>query len=166
MVIGRQVFDKMKNKTSTYQCEMVKKEFTFVGISVTVPFPSAFPQAALKVQQDFEKRIIDISNPVNHKVLISPFICNGIIATYFACLEVSDLRSIPEGMIGFTVLSTEYAKITCTNRTIGEGYNEVFRWMGENGYTQKGNNAFQMEVYYIDELAEEEKVELLIPIES
>jgi predicted transcriptional regulator YdeE len=156
----------MSNITATYHCEIVKKEFKFVGISNTAPFPSAFPQAAVKVQQKFEKRINEISNPVNNKILISPFICNGIIATYFACLEVSDLQSIPEGMIGFTVPSSEYVKITCTNRTIGEGYNKVFRWLGENGYTQKGNNAFQIEVFYIDELAEEEQVELLIPIES
>jgi predicted transcriptional regulator YdeE len=156
----------MSNITATYHCEMVKKEFKFVGISHTAPFPSAFPQAALQVQLEFWKKKNEISNPVSDTILFSPFMCNGIIATYLASLEVTDLQSIPEGMIGFAVPSSEYAKITCTNKTIGEGYNKIFQWMGENGYTQKRNDSFQIEVFYIDELAEEEQVELLIPIES
>ena len=68
--------------------------------------------------------------------------------------------------MGFEVPSTKYAKTTCTNKTIGEGYNKVFQWMGENGYIQKEYYAFQIEIFYIDELAEELPVEILIPIKE
>lgn len=156
----------MSNVIATYKCEIVKKEFKLVGISNTAPFPSAFPEAAIKVQQEFWERRKVIANAVNNEILISPYLCNGIIATYFACLEVSDIQSTPEGMIGFTLPFSEYAKISCTNKTIGDGYNKIFDWIGENGYKQKSNNASQIEVFYIDELAEEELVEILIPIES
>ncbi|WP_088101995.1 GyrI-like domain-containing protein [Halalkalibacter urbisdiaboli] len=156
----------MSKVIATYSCEVVKKEFKFIGISNTAPFPSAFPEAAIKVHQDFWGIRETVPNCDNNRIIYSPFICNNIIATYFACLEVSDIQSVPEGMIGFELPSTDYAKITCTNKTIGEGYNKVFQWMGDNGYIKKGNNAFQIEVYYIEERNVEEQVEILIPIES
>lgn len=154
----------MGDKTELFQCEIVEKELNFVGINITALFPSGFPDAAIKVQQEFMERMNEISNAINKNVLLSPFICNEIIATYFAGLEVSDLNSIPEGMMGFTVPPAKYAKVTCTNKTIGEGYDKVLHWMGENGYIQKMYYAFQIEMYYLDELAEEEQVEILIPI--
>ena len=154
----------MSSKTELFQCEIVEKELYFVGTNITAHFLSGFPDAAIKVQQEFMDRINEISNAINKNVLLSPFICNDIIATYFAGLEVSNLDSIPEGMMGFTVPHTTYAKVTCTNKTIGEGYDKIFHWMGEKGYIQKMYYAFQIEVFYLDEHAEEEQVEILIPI--
>nr|WP_261134468.1 GyrI-like domain-containing protein [Bacillus sp. Marseille-Q3570] len=92
--------------------------------------------------------------------------CNDIIATYFGCVEVSALESVPDDMTGFHVPLTKYAKVTCTNRTIEEGYSELFGWMKTNGYKQKWlDRSFPMEIFYMEEGMEEEKVELLIPID-
>ena len=51
----------MEVKTiATFECEVVKKEYQLVGQSVTANFPQSFPDAAMKVQMDFEKRIDEV----------------------------------------------------------------------------------------------------------
>ncbi|MHC8514743.1 GyrI-like domain-containing protein [Sporosarcina sp. ITBMC105] len=146
------------------ECEIVTKEFKFVGISMTAPFPSGFPEAAMKVQQQFEKRMLEVENYVDRQVLCSPYVGNGIVTTYFACLEVTTLEVIPEEMIGFTIPTMQYAKTTCTNKTIVNGYDKIFQWIKDNGYTPKGSEVFHIERFHLDEQAAEEQVELLIPI--
>jgi predicted transcriptional regulator YdeE len=156
----------MEVKTiATFECEVIKKEYRLVGQSVTVNFPKAFPDAAMKVQMDFEKRRDEVRSCKNKHVLISPYMCNDIVATYFACVEVEALSEIPEGMIGFNIPMTSYAKISCSNKTIDEGYSKLFAWMNENGYKQKWyDKTFPIETFYLEENVEEEVVELLIPI--
>ncbi|WP_432359858.1 GyrI-like domain-containing protein [Sporosarcina sp. UB5] len=156
----------MEVKTiATFECEIVQKEYQLVGQSITANFPESFPDAAIKVQINFEKRVDEVKYCKNKQVLISPYMCNDIVATYFACVEVDELTEIPEGMIGIKLPMTEYAKISCSNKTIGEGYSKLFTWMGENGYKQKWyDKSFPIEIFYLEEGAEEEVVEILIPI--
>jgi hypothetical protein len=98
-------------------------------------------------------------------LLFSPLICNGIIATYFACLEVTDLSSIPDGMVGFALPPVDYARATCTTATIGDGHGKVQAWISENGYEHLRDNACPMEIYYIDETSDnDERVDILMPI--
>lgn len=151
---------------ATFECEIVSREYQFVGQSITANFPSSFPEAAIKVQTEFfQKRRSDVIRVVNPDILFSPYMCNGVVATYFACLEVSEIESIPSGMIGFKLSSTRYAKISCSNHTIGEGYSKIFEWIGANGYKQKSSsNSSPIEIFYFEEKPEE-KVEILIPIE-
>ena len=92
--------------------------------------------------------------------------CNDIVATYFACVEVDELTEIPKGMIGFKLPMMEYAKISCSNKTIDQGYSKLFAWISENGYKQKWyDKSFPIEIFYLEEGAEEEVVEILIPIQ-
>src|SRR5690606_8631091 len=123
----------MEVKTvATCVCEVVKREYALIGQSITANFPQSFATAAMKVQMDFEKRIDEVVNCKNKQVLISPYMCNDIVATYFACVEVEGLTEIPKGMIGFTLPLMDYAKISCSNKTIDQGYSKLFAWMGEN----------------------------------
>ncbi len=150
---------------ATFECEVIQKEFKLVGQSITVNFPDAFPDAAIKLQKDFFNRVDEIHNTKSKEVLFSPYMCNEIIATYFACLEVDEIDKIPEGMIGFKLPMTNYAKISCSNKTISEGYDAVFAWMKEHGYKQRWfDHSSPVEIYYIDENAPEETAEILIPI--
>jgi len=150
---------------ATFNCEIITKEFQFVGQSITANFPSSFPEAALQVQGEFRSRKSEINGAVNPETLYSPYMCNGVVATYFACSEVSSIGEIPEGMIGFKLPTTKYAKISCSNRTIGEGYSRIFQWIGENGYKQRSSgDSSSIEIFYIEGNGEE-KVELLIPID-
>lgn len=157
----------MEVKTiATFECEVVQKEYELIGQSITANFPESFPDAAMKVQMDFEKRIDEIKNCKNKHVLLSPYMCNDIVATYFACVEVDSLSEIPEGMIGLNIPATEYAKISCSNKTIAQGYSRLIAWMSENGYKQKWyDKSFPIEIFYLDEGAEEEVVEILLPIQ-
>jgi len=152
-------------KLEKFKCELTTRDYTFIGQSITANFPNGFPDAAVAVQMDFVKRRDEITNAKNKEVIYSPYLCNGIVATYFACLEVSDLADIPEGMIGFHLPSVIYAKINCTNKSIGEAYGKLFGWMNEQGYNQKFlDQTCPIEVYYFEEDVEEEDVEILIPI--
>lgn len=150
---------------ATFDCEVVTKEFQLVGQCITVNFPSAFPEAAIRIQKEFWQRRSEIHDAVNPNIIFSPYMCNGAVATYFACLEVSAIGEVPEGMIGFKLPVSRYAKINCSNRTIGEAYTKVFEWIGANGYKQRsGYEASPVEIFYIED-QDEEKAEILIPIE-
>lgn len=150
---------------ATFECTVVQKELLLIGQSLTANFPSSFPQAAITIQQQFAARKHELSNAVHQEVMYSPYMCNGIFATYFACLEVEDLITIPEGMIGFKIPYHHYAQITCSTKTIAEGYDKIFSWMNEHGLRQKYyDQSCQIEIYYLEENVDEERVDLLIPL--
>lgn len=156
-----------KQKLERFNCELTTREYTLIGQSITTNFPSGLPEDALKVQLAFVERRHEIKNSKDEEVLISPYMCNGIVATYFACVEVSDLSDIPEGMIGITLPSQTYAKINCTNKSIGEAYDKIFAWMSENGYVQKFlESTMPIEIFYLENDVEEMDVEILIPIRT
>jgi predicted transcriptional regulator YdeE len=77
---------------------------------------------------------------------------------------VADLSSVPEGMIGFALPATDYAKARCTDKTIGEGHGRIFTWLEENDYVPRRQGAMGVEVYYVEDDADEEPVDILIPI--
>ncbi|TMW70772.1 GyrI-like domain-containing protein [Alteribacter natronophilus] len=148
-------------------CEVVEREFLLVGESVTVNFPDAFPDAAINVQMSFGEKRDRIGNAVNKEVMFSPYMCNDIMATYFACLEVTDLDQIPEGMVGFKIPKAKYAKASCTTKSVSQGYEKVFAFMEENSLKQKWfAESFPVEIYYFQEEGGEEPVEILIPLEE
>ncbi|RXZ77449.1 AraC family transcriptional regulator [Paenibacillaceae bacterium] len=146
-----------------FECEVFSREaIKLIGLNFTGPFPSSFPAGAVKVQNELGSRKSVIKNTVNNQVVFSPYFANEIMATYFACFEVSELNDIPEGMMGFIIPAHDYVKISCTNKTIQEAYGKIFEWIGQNGYTQNGS-ACSIEVFYTNG-REEEPVEILIPI--
>ncbi|WP_240628533.1 GyrI-like domain-containing protein [Bacillus salacetis] len=148
-------------------CDLIEKEFLVIGNSTTANFPDSFPEAAIRVQQDFEEKREQVTNAVDKNVLISPYMSNEIMTTYFACLEVTSLDTIPAGMCGFKIPVTKYARVTCTNRTINNAYTVVFDWIKEKGFNQKRfSSSFPIEIYYLTEKEEEEVVEILIPLEG
>jgi predicted transcriptional regulator YdeE len=157
----------MNQKLEKFKCEITTREYQLVGQSITANFPKGFPDAAIKIQTQFVERRNEVTNTKNPEVLFSPYMCNGIFATYFACLEVNELSIIPEGMIGFKLPSLKYVKINCTNKSIGEAYSIIFEWMNVNGYKQKFlDNSCPIEIYFFEENVEEEDVEILIPIQD
>ncbi|RST72744.1 AraC family transcriptional regulator [Siminovitchia acidinfaciens] len=156
----------MQQKTiAAFEYEVVQKEYMLVGQSVSVNFPDAFPDAAIKLQKEFLQRADEIHNAKNKKILFSPYMCNDIIATYFACFEVDVIDLVPDGMISFKLPMTRYAKISCSNKTMSEGYEAIFAWIRKNGHKQKWfDHSFPVEIYYLDEKAGEEAADIMIPI--
>lgn len=155
----------MEQAMAAFECGMIEKEFQFIGISITANFPESFPDAAIKVQKGFVQRKDEIKNAINKEILYSPYMCNEIIATYFACLEVEEIGHVPEGMIGFKLPLMKYAKVRCTAKTIGEAYSQIFEWMQEQGCKQKWYDySCPIEIYYFEDHAAVEAVDILIPI--
>lgn len=151
--------------SATFQCSIVSRKFELVGQSITGNYPQLFPDAAIKVQIEFMERMNEVKNSKNRQVLVSPYMCNDIVATYFACLEVEKVVEVPEGMVGFTIPNMKYAKVSCTNKTIDKGYRKIFKWMTVNGYNQKWyDKSFPIEIFYLGNGADEIMVEILIPI--
>ncbi|GIP18126.1 hypothetical protein J40TS1_37680 [Paenibacillus montaniterrae] len=153
-----------KQLEASFEIEVVNREYKLVGMSITGNFPESFPEVAVTVQREFWERRKEIKNSKDYETLFSPGMCNGILATYFACVEVTEVDNVPEGMIAFTLPDTEYVKVSCTNKTIGEGYNKLFDWMKQNRYEHKFYGACQIEIFYINDEVDEEPVEILIPI--
>lgn len=147
-----------------FECERITRDVSsFAGLSFSGPFPQSFPSEAVKVSQQLGSRKSEFSTNINTDVVFCPYYVCDNLATYFACYEVLEGSVIPEGMVCFSLPARTYAKATCTNKTIGDGYGLVFDWIQKQGYKQL-NDACSIEIFYIEEEGEE-KVELLIPIE-
>lgn len=154
----------MNQLAASFEIEVVNREYKLVGMSITGNFPESFPEVAVTIQRAFWERRKEIQHAKDYDILFSPGMCNGIVATYFACTEVAEIGDVPEGMIAFTLPDVEYVKVACTNKTIGQGYDKLFEWMKQNNYEHRLYGACQIEIYYINEEADEEPVEILIPI--
>jgi predicted transcriptional regulator YdeE len=146
-----------------FSCEIVKKEeIRLVGMSYAGTFPDSFPASAVELHRKFWARRHEIKG-ANHGVLLSPYFGNESFTTYWACCEVEQFDSIPDGMSGITIPAREYAKISCTNKTIHKGYSQLHDWMKKEGL-RKADKGCPIEVFYIEEAKGEEVVEILSPI--
>ncbi|TYS70449.1 AraC family transcriptional regulator [Sutcliffiella horikoshii] len=155
----------IQNSIATFKCEVVQKKLQLVGQCATGNFPQSFPEVAMNVQQDFENRRDEVSHVVDRNVIYCPYLANSLVATYFACVEVNEFATIPSGMMAINIPITTYAKITCSNKTVDKSYERVFSWMKDNGYRQESlEKALPIEVFYFEDDAEEEMVELYIPV--
>ncbi|XEC93075.1 GyrI-like domain-containing protein [Paenibacillus tarimensis] len=144
-------------------CMLVNKpSLNLVGISYSGPY-SSFPDEAIRLQTEFLARKHELNDRILLPAVISPYYGNEAFATYWACCEVHHLEHIPDGMVQFTVPEHLYAMVTCTNKRIGEGYEHIMAWMNERQLI-KADNAVTIEVFFIDEHLEEERVEILIPV--
>ncbi|WP_219837867.1 GyrI-like domain-containing protein [Paenibacillus sp. R14(2021)] len=146
-------------------CSLITKPaINMVGISYCGPY-STFPDEAIRLQSDFLSRKHEINGDVKANVLYSPYFGNEVFATYWACFEAPHLEQLPKGMVQFSIPMRTYAMAVCTNKRIGEGYEQLTAWMNEQNI-KKRDNAVSLEIFYIDEHLEEEQVELLIPIDE
>ncbi|MCM3616135.1 GyrI-like domain-containing protein [Sutcliffiella horikoshii] len=155
----------IQNSIATFKCEVVQRKLQLVGQCATGNFPKSFPEVSMNVQQEFENRKDEVRQVVNPDVIYSPYLANSLVATYFACVEVKGYGDIPKGMMALDIPMTTYAKVSCSNKTIDKGYERIFSWMKENGHRQESlEKALPIEIFYFEENAEEEIVELCIPI--
>jgi predicted transcriptional regulator YdeE len=147
-------------------CSIVSKPaLHLAGISYCGPY-SSFPDEAIRLQTEFLKRKHELNDAAKSTVLYSPYFGNEVFATYWACYEVQHQEELPPGMVQFTIPEHRYAMVACSNKRIGEGYEQLHTWINEMRL-EKQENAVSLEVFYIDEHhLEEEPVELLIPLKG
>ncbi|MFV8827748.1 hypothetical protein [Alkalihalobacterium sp. APHAB7] len=53
---------------------------------------------------------------VHKDILISPYMCNEIVATYFVCVEVTGIENIPDGMLGLKLPMMDYQRLVALIR--------------------------------------------------
>lgn len=85
---------------------------------------------------------------------------------YLACLEVKDIREIPEGMERWDVPEQTYAVFPCKLATIGEAYRYAFEeWLPASGYRRGDGPDFE---YYDESFdpndAENSQLYVYIPV--
>jgi predicted transcriptional regulator YdeE len=135
------------------------------GISYCGPY-SNFPDEAIRLQTEFLTRKHELDGRMKSPVLYSPNFGNEAFATYWACYEVEHLEEVPPGMVQFTIPAHRYAMAGCSNKRIGEGYEQLHAYISELGL-ERQDNAVSLELFYIDDQhLEEEPVELLIPLKD
>ncbi|MCX7710015.1 MAG: GyrI-like domain-containing protein [Clostridia bacterium] len=138
---------------------MEKKEFKVIGIEIrtTNEGGRGAMEGAQLWQKFFAENILEkIPNKINPAVnygLYTEFDENFNIAdgyyTYLACVEVSSLESIPEGMVGKTITSSKYVVIT-TEGPFPQKIGEAWQYIWEtSSWDTDGKRAFKadFEVY-------------------
>ncbi|MHA6484796.1 GyrI-like domain-containing protein [Paenibacillus sp. strain BS8-2] len=147
-------------------CSIVMKPaLNVVGISYSGPY-SSFPDDAIRLQTEILARKHELNEAVKSPVLYCPYYGNEAFATYWACYEVQHLEDVPPGMVQWTIPARRYAMVACSNKRIGEGYEQLKSWLTVQRL-EKENNAVSLELFYIDvQHWEEEPVELLIPLQD
>ncbi|MGD6965732.1 effector binding domain-containing protein [Rossellomorea vietnamensis] len=79
-------------------------------------------------------------------------------------MEVFNITEIPNGMSGFKIPKIKYARGSCTNMTIDKAYTSMYRWIKEKGFEQNKSSSFPIEIFYLSENPEDEKVEIYRPV--
>lgn len=147
-------------------CSIVTRPaLNLVGISYCGPY-SSFPDEAIRLQTEFLARKHELNGAEKSSVLFSPYFGNEVFITYWACYEVQHMEALPPGMVQLTIPAHRYAMAACSNKRIGEGYEQLKAWMNEQGLI-KQENAVSLELFYMNEQHwEEEPVELLVPLRN
>lgn len=88
------------------------------------------------------------------------------IFEYLACLEIKDIREIPEGMERWDVPEQTYAVFPCKLGTIGEAYRYAFQeWLPASGYQRGDGPDFEYYDYTFDPNdAENSQLYVYIPV--
>ena len=112
-----------------------KKSFSVVGFKIETNWTElveALPRAWDKIF----KRASEIKYKIDNQFLSISLKKDGDIYTELICVEVSEIASIPEGMVGLTIPEHTYAY--CPHhgsiKNINDTFRELYRWTNQNGY--------------------------------
>ncbi|WP_052404831.1 GyrI-like domain-containing protein [Bacillus rubiinfantis] len=98
---------------------------------------------------EMKQRLRDVPYQTNEPILIAPFHGRETELTYYFTTPVSEIKEIPEGMVGFTIPRKFYVCTTHSGRQdeIRHTYQQLFNWMKEYGYEQDFH-ALSLEVFH------------------
>lgn len=135
-------------------------ELRLVGIPVTALFRQQGPNPAIEAaKRQFLARKHEIAGQLHPDRYVCPHFASEIMFTYWFCMEVEELRDIPDGMSGFTIPAHRYAK----GRSDGDPYELLHLYLHEHGL-RNNPKALAMEVYRFDNPQWPGEVDVLIPI--
>ncbi|WP_426450800.1 GyrI-like domain-containing protein [Paenibacillus sp. S-38] len=137
------------------------EKLQLIGLHVTVPFELGKDgeRSVHRVREEFRRRRHEIHHAVHPARYVCAHYASEVLFTYFYCLEVSSLHTIPGGMTGFTVPPHRYAAI----RSEGDPYLEI-----ENGLLSRGlrkdTKALALEFYSFERPLWPSEVDVYVPL--
>lgn len=115
-------------------------EKKLVGIRVVCPgdqYVNEIPKASFKLKE----RLNEIKDVVSPARLVGAFIVGDFTAEedgYWVCVEVNEVRQVPEGMVSLIVPKQKYAVIRHKgpNYEIRNTYEKLHQWIEENHFVR------------------------------
>ncbi|GAE06779.1 hypothetical protein JCM10914_2955 [Paenibacillus sp. JCM 10914] len=145
----------------TNQIEIVTLEAKhFIGVPVTNVFQRIDPERIKEANQIFLTRRNEIKGIINEQEYVCPHFANDILFTYIYCMEVAEIKDIPNGMIGFQVPSQQYVKVRSTDH---DPYAFSKEYLKENGL-ENNTRSLALEVFKFGEEQHFNNAEIYIPI--
>lgn len=157
IIIGGEPMNKSQQTTDHVQIVRLEEK-SFVGVAVTSPFQKV--TGVGEARQLFMEKTNEISNVMNAEQYVCLHFANEVVFTYIYSMEVSTLNTIPDGMFGFTVPSSGYAKVR-SQRT--DPYKLIHTYLRENGL-ESNLNLFVMEIFRFGHEESKYNGDVLVPI--
>jgi predicted transcriptional regulator YdeE len=144
---------------SSIHVELVKlEEKNFVGVAVTSSFQNV--TGIGEASKFFMERKSRIQSVVNEDEYVCLHFSNDVVFTYIYCIEVLELKSIPDGMIGFNVPSSRYAKVRTKDE---DPYGLINTYLKEK-VLESNPKLFAFEVFRFGEEENKYNADILVPI--
>ncbi|PWW05449.1 putative transcriptional regulator YdeE [Paenibacillus cellulosilyticus] len=134
-------------------------ERKYIGIAVTSPSKNV--KGIGEVQQLFMTRKDEIQSKVDESTYVCVHYANEVLFTYIYCMEVTELQSIPEGMIGFEVPSNQYVKVQSNGE---EPYGLIETFLRDKGI-RSHSDSVSFEVFQFGQEESKYNAEILVPVE-
>lgn len=145
----------------TSQIEIVTLEAkNFIGVPVTNVFQRFDAERIKETNQLFLERRNEIKGIINEQEYVCPHFANDILFTYIYCMEVSEIKDIPKGMIGFGVPSQRYVKVRSTDQ---DPYAISKEYIKEHGL-KNNTRSLALEVFRFGEEQHFNNADIYIPI--
>ncbi len=111
-------------------------EKKLVGIRVICP-GDQYVNEIPKASYDLKQRLSEINDVVSPAKLVGAFVVGDFSEEedgYWVCVEVKDIREVPEGMVSIVVPKQKYAVIRHKgpNYEIRNTYEKLHNWIEEN----------------------------------
>ncbi|RED66145.1 GyrI-like domain-containing protein [Cohnella lupini] len=136
-------------------------ELKFVGIPVTSVFANHEPERIERAKQAFMERTEEIKRIAKASEYVCLSFVSETLFTYLICIEVTELKEVPNDMIGFIVPAHKYGKA----RSDGDTYSVIHQYLKEQGL-KNNKRALAMEIYKFEDPQWPNKVDVYIPIEE
>lgn len=127
---------------------MKKDAFLAVGVKWEGTYKEAATGVISGVADEFERRSHEVPHRVNPNEILGVAYNRKDDFTYYLCVEVSQVASVPEGMTAISVPAHTYATLRKTPAiSVHEAYNRIHRQMAEAAQQETDDPLSIVEVY-------------------
>ncbi|MBS4201038.1 effector binding domain-containing protein [Bacillus sp. FJAT-49732] len=132
-------------------------EKKYIGVAATSSFQNITGIAEARNIFMDRKREIELIGDENTYTCVH--FANEVLFTYIYCVGVQELKTIPNGMIGFTVPNQQYVKFCSTGE---EPYEAISHYVKENDMVIN-TNAVSLEVFKFGKEENKYNADIYVP---